>query len=146
MSYMSFVFLYAEAKFPQCLHSLLQLVARGLKSSDVSPPSGQQGAGGSPPRHPVRPVISVTSALKEVGVVSSLKFTPPQSQKVMQRIKFSEVTLNPILLDFSEKKLIFKDFCVQFTMNTEASLLLGFISKTTWYVIKMILFFTLTDC
>uniref|UniRef100_A0A8D0K5G9 non-specific serine/threonine protein kinase n=1 Tax=Sus scrofa TaxID=9823 RepID=A0A8D0K5G9_PIG len=77
------------------------LVARGLKSSDVSPPSGQQGAGGSPPRHPVRPVISVTSALKEVGVVSSLKFTPPQSQKVMQRIKFKHTVGEVIKLDSS---------------------------------------------
>ncbi|XP_013838174.1 serine/threonine-protein kinase Nek1 isoform X6 [Sus scrofa] len=67
-----------------CLHSLLQLVARGLKSSDVSPPSGQQGAGGSPPRHPVRPVISVTSALKEVGVDRSLTDAQETSEEMQK--------------------------------------------------------------
>lgn len=60
------------------------LVARGLKSSDVSPPSGQQGAGGSPPRHPVRPVISVTSALKEVGVDRSLTDAQETSEEMQK--------------------------------------------------------------
>ncbi|XP_047615709.1 serine/threonine-protein kinase Nek1 isoform X4 [Phacochoerus africanus] len=67
-----------------CLHSLLQLVAKGLKSSDVSPPSGQQGAGGSPPRHPMRPVISVTSALKEVGVDRSLTDAQETSEEMQK--------------------------------------------------------------
>ncbi|XP_059745300.1 serine/threonine-protein kinase Nek1 isoform X7 [Bos taurus] len=45
------------------------LVAKGIKNSDVSPPSGQQEMGGSPTKQPMRPVISVTSALKEVCMV-----------------------------------------------------------------------------
>uniref|UniRef100_A0A8C3WU62 non-specific serine/threonine protein kinase n=1 Tax=Catagonus wagneri TaxID=51154 RepID=A0A8C3WU62_9CETA len=60
------------------------LVAKGLKSSDVSPPSGQQGAGGSPPKHPMRPVISVTSALKEVGVDRSLTDAQETSEEMQK--------------------------------------------------------------
>nr|XP_007998434.2 serine/threonine-protein kinase Nek1 isoform X5 [Chlorocebus sabaeus] len=48
------------------------LVAKGVKSSDVSPPLGQHETGGSPSKQQMRSVISVTSALKEVGVDSSL--------------------------------------------------------------------------
>uniref|UniRef100_A0A9L0RFM1 non-specific serine/threonine protein kinase n=1 Tax=Equus caballus TaxID=9796 RepID=A0A9L0RFM1_HORSE len=44
------------------------LVAKGVKSSDMSPPSGQHEAGGSPSKQQMRSVISVTSALKEVGM------------------------------------------------------------------------------
>ncbi|XP_063494462.1 serine/threonine-protein kinase Nek1 isoform X20 [Symphalangus syndactylus] len=44
------------------------LVAKGVKSSDVSPPLGQHETGGSPSKQQMRSVISVTSALKEVGV------------------------------------------------------------------------------
>ncbi|XP_032154534.1 serine/threonine-protein kinase Nek1 isoform X4 [Sapajus apella] len=48
------------------------LVAKGVKGSDVSPPLGQHETGGSPSKQQMRSVISVTSALKEVGVDSSL--------------------------------------------------------------------------
>uniref|UniRef100_A0A8D0NMZ4 non-specific serine/threonine protein kinase n=1 Tax=Sus scrofa TaxID=9823 RepID=A0A8D0NMZ4_PIG len=80
------------------------LVARGLKSSDVSPPSGQQGAGGSPPRHPVRPVISVTSALKEVGVDRSLtdaQETSEEMQKTNNAISVEHTVGEVIKLDSS---------------------------------------------
>lgn len=59
-------------KFANVLTFLLQLVAKGIKNFDVSPPSGQQEMGGSPSKQPMRPVISVTSALKEVCMVSFL--------------------------------------------------------------------------
>nr|KAF6401879.1 NIMA related kinase 1 [Rousettus aegyptiacus] len=45
------------------------LVAKGVKNSDMSP-SGQHEAGGSPSKQQMRSVISVTSALKEVGMDS----------------------------------------------------------------------------
>ncbi|KAM7143061.1 serine/threonine-protein kinase Nek1 isoform 8-T13 [Molossus nigricans] len=44
------------------------LVSKGVKGSDMSPPLGQHEAGGSPSKHQIRSVISVTSALKEVGM------------------------------------------------------------------------------
>ena len=52
-------------------------MSKGVKGSDVSPPLGQHEAGGSPSKHQMRSVISVTSALKEVGMVSFLKFRAP---------------------------------------------------------------------
>jgi NIMA (never in mitosis gene a)-related kinase len=58
-------------------------VTKGGKSSDTSLPLGQHEAGGSPPKQQMRPVISVTSALKEVGMVSFLKFIIPQSQMII---------------------------------------------------------------
>ncbi|XP_039732265.1 serine/threonine-protein kinase Nek1 isoform X6 [Pteropus medius] len=45
------------------------LVAKGVKNSDMSP-SGQHDSGGSPSKQQMRSVISVTSALKEVGMDS----------------------------------------------------------------------------
>uniref|UniRef100_A0A8C9JRQ7 non-specific serine/threonine protein kinase n=1 Tax=Panthera tigris altaica TaxID=74533 RepID=A0A8C9JRQ7_PANTA len=48
------------------------LVAKGVKSSDMSPPLGHPEAGGSPSKQQMKSVISVTSALKEVGMDSSL--------------------------------------------------------------------------
>ncbi|EPY83609.1 hypothetical protein CB1_000548030 [Camelus ferus] len=45
-----------------------QLVAKGMKNSDMSPPSGQRGAGGPPSKQQAGPVFSVTSALKGVGL------------------------------------------------------------------------------
>ena len=59
-------------------------MAKGIKNSDVSPPSGQQEMGGSPSKQPMRPVISVTSALKEVCMVSFLWFRIPQSQRILK--------------------------------------------------------------
>ncbi|XP_053441753.1 serine/threonine-protein kinase Nek1 isoform X4 [Nycticebus coucang] len=50
------------------------------KSSDISSPLGQHEAGGSPSKQ-MRPVISVTSALKEVGVDSSLTDTQETSEE-----------------------------------------------------------------
>ncbi|XP_069349857.1 serine/threonine-protein kinase Nek1 [Eulemur rufifrons] len=57
-----------------------QLVAKGVKNSDVSSPLGQHEAGGSPSKQQMRSVISVTSALKEVGVDSSLTDTQETSE------------------------------------------------------------------
>ncbi|XP_048186315.1 serine/threonine-protein kinase Nek1 isoform X1 [Perognathus longimembris pacificus] len=51
------------------------LVAKGIKSSDVSPPLGQHETGGSPSKQQIIPVVSVTSALKEVGMDRSLTDT-----------------------------------------------------------------------
>ncbi|XP_072808893.1 serine/threonine-protein kinase Nek1 isoform X7 [Vicugna pacos] len=66
-----------------------QLVAKGIKNSDMSPPSGQHGAGGSPSKQQMRPVISVTSALKEVGLDRSLtdtQETPEEAQKTSSAV------------------------------------------------------------
>lgn len=98
--------LHANMNSPMYLHSLLQLVAKGIKNSDVSAPSGQQETGGSPSKQQMRPVISVTSALKEVGMVSFIKSRTPQSQKIIKRIKFNEITLIPnVPLSFSREKI-----------------------------------------
>ncbi|XP_075866849.1 serine/threonine-protein kinase Nek1 isoform X10 [Microcebus murinus] len=56
------------------------LVAKGVKSSDVSSHLGQHEPGGSPSKQQTRSVISVTSALKEVGVDSSLTDTQETSE------------------------------------------------------------------
>ncbi|XP_063494454.1 serine/threonine-protein kinase Nek1 isoform X13 [Symphalangus syndactylus] len=60
------------------------LVAKGVKSSDVSPPLGQHETGGSPSKQQMRSVISVTSALKEVGVDSSLNDTQETSEEMQK--------------------------------------------------------------
>ncbi|XP_055132357.1 serine/threonine-protein kinase Nek1 isoform X28 [Symphalangus syndactylus] len=62
----------------------LKLVAKGVKSSDVSPPLGQHETGGSPSKQQMRSVISVTSALKEVGVDSSLNDTQETSEEMQK--------------------------------------------------------------
>nr|XP_039335085.1 serine/threonine-protein kinase Nek1 isoform X6 [Saimiri boliviensis boliviensis] len=60
------------------------LVAKGVKGSDVSPPLGQHETGGSPSKQQMRSVISVTSALKEVGVDSSLADTREASEEMQK--------------------------------------------------------------
>uniref|UniRef100_U3D5E6 non-specific serine/threonine protein kinase n=1 Tax=Callithrix jacchus TaxID=9483 RepID=U3D5E6_CALJA len=60
------------------------LVAKGVKDSDVSPPLGQHETGGSPSKQQMRSVISVTSALKEVGVDSSLTDTRETSEEMQK--------------------------------------------------------------
>uniref|UniRef100_A0AAA9S8F9 non-specific serine/threonine protein kinase n=1 Tax=Bos taurus TaxID=9913 RepID=A0AAA9S8F9_BOVIN len=62
----------------------LKLVAKGIKNSDVSPPSGQQEMGGSPTKQPMRPVISVTSALKEVCMDQSLTDAQETSEEMQK--------------------------------------------------------------
>ncbi|XP_036711289.1 serine/threonine-protein kinase Nek1 isoform X3 [Balaenoptera musculus] len=63
---------------------VLKLVAKGIKNSDVSPPSGQQETGGSPSKQQMRPVISVTSALKEVGMDRSLTDAQETSEEMQK--------------------------------------------------------------
>ncbi|XP_045654630.1 serine/threonine-protein kinase Nek1 isoform X4 [Ursus americanus] len=60
------------------------LVAKGVKNSDMSPPLGQHEAGGSPLKQQMRSVISVTSALKEVGMDRSLTDTPETSEDIQK--------------------------------------------------------------
>ncbi|XP_008072960.1 serine/threonine-protein kinase Nek1 [Carlito syrichta] len=60
-----------------------QLVAKGGKSSAASAPPGQPEGGGSPSKQPTRSVVSVTSALREVGV-DSLAYIQETSEE-MQR-------------------------------------------------------------
>ncbi|XP_060267046.1 serine/threonine-protein kinase Nek1 isoform X19 [Ovis aries] len=60
------------------------LVAKGIKNFDVSPPSGQQEMGGSPSKQPMRPVISVTSALKEVCMDRSLTDAQETSEETQK--------------------------------------------------------------
>uniref|UniRef100_A0A8C4PUE0 non-specific serine/threonine protein kinase n=1 Tax=Equus asinus TaxID=9793 RepID=A0A8C4PUE0_EQUAS len=62
----------------------LKLVAKGVKSSDMSPPSGQHEAGGSPSKQQMRSVISVTSALKEVGMDGSVTDTQETSEEMQK--------------------------------------------------------------
>jgi hypothetical protein len=70
-------------------------VAR-VKSSDVPLPLELLETGGSPSKQQVKPVISVTSALKEVGLVSFIKFrTPQRLEIILNKNKFSELTLIP---------------------------------------------------
>ncbi|XP_032326650.1 serine/threonine-protein kinase Nek1 isoform X1 [Camelus ferus] len=66
-----------------------QLVAKGMKNSDMSPPSGQRGAGGPPSKQQAGPVFSVTSALKGVGLDRSLtdtQETPEEVQKTSSAV------------------------------------------------------------
>ncbi|XP_030880416.1 serine/threonine-protein kinase Nek1 [Leptonychotes weddellii] len=60
------------------------LVAKGVKNSDMSPPLGQHEAGGSPSKQQMRSVISVTSALKEVGMDRSLTETQETSEDMQK--------------------------------------------------------------
>lgn len=60
------------------------LVSKGVKGSDMSPPLGQHEAGGSPSKHQIRSVISVTSALKEVGMDRSLTDTQETSEEMQK--------------------------------------------------------------
>ncbi|KAM7328572.1 serine/threonine-protein kinase Nek1 isoform X1 [Alexandromys fortis] len=60
-----------------------QLVVR-VRSSDVSLPLEHQETGGSPPKQQMRPVISVTSALKEVGLDRSLTETQETSEEMQK--------------------------------------------------------------
>ncbi|XP_045319394.1 serine/threonine-protein kinase Nek1 isoform X13 [Leopardus geoffroyi] len=60
------------------------LVAKGVKSSDMSPPLGLPEAGGSPSKQQMKSVISVTSALKEVGMDSSLTDTQETSEDMQK--------------------------------------------------------------
>ncbi|KAK2506774.1 hypothetical protein MC885_016539, partial [Smutsia gigantea] len=60
------------------------LVAKGVKSSDTFVPLGQHEAGGSPSKQQRRSVISVTSALKEVGMDSSLTDTQETSEEMQK--------------------------------------------------------------
>lgn len=85
-------------------------MAEGAKGPFTLAPLGQQGAGGSPSRRQRGSVISVTSALKEVGMVSSLKF---RTQEIIKRIKFTEITMIPnVPLDISREKNCFLRFFV----------------------------------
>ncbi|XP_055969808.1 serine/threonine-protein kinase Nek1 isoform X6 [Sorex fumeus] len=58
-----------------------QLFTKGLRSSDGTLPLGQCDAGGSPSKQQMRPAISVTSALKEVGLDRSLTGTEENSEE-----------------------------------------------------------------
>lgn len=99
-----------------CVFCLLQLVER-IKSSDVSPPLEHQERAGSPSKQQMRPVISVTSAMKEVGLVSFIKFRTAQRLKVnLNEDKFNELTLvsNVFFVVFLEKKYLLEIFSVGF--------------------------------
>ncbi|KAI5167812.1 Serine/Threonine-Protein Kinase Nek1 [Manis pentadactyla] len=61
-----------------------QLVAEGAKGPFTLAPLGQQGAGGSPSRRQRGSVISVTSALKEVGMDSGLTDTQETSEEMQK--------------------------------------------------------------
>lgn len=93
-----------------------QLVVRA-RSSDVSPPLEHQETAGSPSKQPMRPVISVTSALREVVLVSFIKFRTPQTpQVILNENKFNELTLVPsvFFVVFLEKKYLLEIFSVGF--------------------------------
>ncbi|XP_023598613.1 serine/threonine-protein kinase Nek1 isoform X3 [Trichechus manatus latirostris] len=59
------------------------LVAKGVKNSDMSPPLGQRESGGSPSKQQMTSVISMTSALKEVGM-DSLTDTQDASEEMQK--------------------------------------------------------------
>ncbi|XP_074194407.1 serine/threonine-protein kinase Nek1 isoform X4 [Rhinolophus sinicus] len=61
------------------------MVAKGGKGSDMFP-SGQHETGGSPSKQQLRSVISVTSALKEVGMDSLTQETSEEVQKANNAI------------------------------------------------------------
>ncbi|XP_057357720.1 serine/threonine-protein kinase Nek1 isoform X5 [Manis pentadactyla] len=63
---------------------MLKLVAEGAKGPFTLAPLGQQGAGGSPSRRQRGSVISVTSALKEVGMDSGLTDTQETSEEMQK--------------------------------------------------------------
>ncbi|XP_016055785.1 PREDICTED: serine/threonine-protein kinase Nek1 isoform X1 [Miniopterus natalensis] len=60
------------------------LASKGVKGSEMSPPLGQHEAGGSPSKHQIRSVISVTSALKEVVMDRSLTDTQETSEEMQK--------------------------------------------------------------
>lgn len=60
------------------------LAAKGVKSSDVSPALGQHETGGSPSKQQMRSAISMTSALKEVGMDRSLIDTEETSEEIQK--------------------------------------------------------------
>lgn len=60
-----------------------QLVVK-VRSSDISLPLEHQETGGSPSKQQMRPVISVTSALKEVGLDGSLPDTQEASEDMQK--------------------------------------------------------------
>ncbi|XP_060237809.1 serine/threonine-protein kinase Nek1 isoform X3 [Meriones unguiculatus] len=53
-----------------------------LRSSDAPPPLEHHETGGSPSKQQIKPVISVTSALKEVGLERSLADIPEASEEM----------------------------------------------------------------
>ncbi|XP_060267042.1 serine/threonine-protein kinase Nek1 isoform X13 [Ovis aries] len=73
-----------ERKRKEAYEREKKLVAKGIKNFDVSPPSGQQEMGGSPSKQPMRPVISVTSALKEVCMDRSLTDAQETSEETQK--------------------------------------------------------------
>ncbi|XP_062932822.1 serine/threonine-protein kinase Nek1 isoform X3 [Cynocephalus volans] len=60
------------------------LVAKGVKSSDISPPLGQHETNDSPSKQQIRSIISVTSALKEVGMDRSLTDVQENSEEMQK--------------------------------------------------------------
>ncbi|XP_075842945.1 serine/threonine-protein kinase Nek1 isoform X13 [Microtus pennsylvanicus] len=60
-----------------------QLVVK-VRSSDISLPLEHQETGGSPSKQQMRPVISVTSALKEVGLDGNLTKTQETSEEMQK--------------------------------------------------------------
>ncbi|XP_037686918.1 serine/threonine-protein kinase Nek1 isoform X4 [Choloepus didactylus] len=60
------------------------LVAKGVKNSDVSPPLGEHEIGGSLSKQQIRSVISMTSALKEMGMDRSLTDTQETSEEMQK--------------------------------------------------------------
>ncbi|XP_021120587.1 serine/threonine-protein kinase Nek1 isoform X2 [Heterocephalus glaber] len=77
------------------------LVAKGVKSSDVSPPLEQHETGGSPSKQQMRAVISVTSALKEVGMDKSLIDSQETSEE-MQKTNSATSSKREILRRLNE--------------------------------------------
>ncbi|XP_027960202.1 serine/threonine-protein kinase Nek1 isoform X2 [Eumetopias jubatus] len=73
-----------ERKRKEAYEREKKLVAKGVKNSDMSPPLGQHEAGGSPSKQQMRSVISVTSALKEVGMDRSLTDTQETSEDMQK--------------------------------------------------------------
>ncbi|EHB06832.1 Serine/threonine-protein kinase Nek1 [Heterocephalus glaber] len=77
------------------------LVAKGVKSSDVFPPLEQHETGGSPSKQQMRAVISVTSALKEVGMDKSLIDSQETSEE-MQKTNSATSSKREILRRLNE--------------------------------------------
>ncbi|XP_075420367.1 serine/threonine-protein kinase Nek1 isoform X4 [Tenrec ecaudatus] len=64
------------------------LMAKGIKNSDVSPPSVDNETGASPSKQQTRSIISMTSALKEVGMdsLTEIQETSEEMQKTNNSI------------------------------------------------------------
>ncbi|KAM5264316.1 serine/threonine-protein kinase Nek1 [Ctenodactylus gundi] len=60
------------------------LVAKAVKSADFSLPMGQHESGGSPSKQQMRAIISVTSALREVGVDKNLATAQEPSEETQK--------------------------------------------------------------